>query len=65
MEHLEEDLQKFFDQYEIDINVEIEAINSNGNVNSSDNAKYLYDSWSRNYIFKIYREILEEYDYDF
>ena len=65
MEHLQEDLQKFFDQYEIDINVEIEAINSNGNVNSSDNAKYLYDSWSKQYISNIYREILEKHNYDF
>ena len=65
MEHLEEDLQKFFDQNEIDINADIEIHNSNGNINSTEDVKYLYDSWSKNYISNIYREILEEYNYDF
>ena len=63
MEYLEEDLQKFFDQYEIDMNAELEIINSNGDNNSTEDTKYLYDQWSKKYISNMYREILEKYDY--
>ena len=63
MEYLEEDLQKFFDQYEIDMNAELEIINSNGDINSTEDTKYLYDQWSKKYISNMYREILEKYDY--
>ncbi len=64
MEHLEDDLQKFFDDQRIDLRVKTRKSNANGKINSSGDLKYLYGPWSKRFISKKYKKIIKDFDYD-